>query len=131
MSRHLIILLHGVGSRGADIAPLAGPWNHKLPVVEFAAPDAPHPFGYGPGRQWFSVQGVTETNRPERVAAARARFDQTLHEVIDEHGMTIQLDRVALVGFSALLQTLSPCAGVGSAGGEARDVGLQGATLRG
>ena len=100
MKRNLVILLHGVGSSGANLATLAEAWRNTLPNADFAAPDAPFPFGHGPGRQWFSVNGVTEANRPERVAAARGPFDKTLGDIIAAHGLTDQPGRIALVGFS-------------------------------
>lgn len=101
MSQSLVIFLHGVGSRGADLAPLAGVLTGKLPETGFAAPDAPFAFdGGGAGRQWFSVRGVTEANRPQRVIDARPDFDRTLAGVVDAHGFSDRLDRVALVGFS-------------------------------
>lgn len=66
----LIVLLHGVGGTGADFAPLAQALRSEFPQAAVVAPDAPHPFdGGGLGRQWFSVAGVTESNRAERVAA--------------------------------------------------------------
>jgi len=66
----LIVLLHGVGARGADLAPLAQALRSEFPQAAVLAPAAPHPFdGGGTGRQWFSVAGVTEANRAERVAA--------------------------------------------------------------
>jgi phospholipase/carboxylesterase len=66
----LIVLLHGVGASGADLAPLAQALRSEFPQAAVLAPDAPHAFdGGGLGRQWFSVAGVTETNRVERVAA--------------------------------------------------------------
>jgi phospholipase/carboxylesterase len=100
MNRELVILLHGVGSSGADLAPLGNTWRDTLPGVDFVTPDAPFSFGHGPGRQWFSIDGVTEANRPERVAAARAAFDKALSSIIAAHGLSDRLDRVALVGFS-------------------------------
>ena len=100
MSRNLVIFLHGVGSNGADFMPLIKAWRHGLPNVEFEAPDAPHPFGHGAGREWFSVNGVTQANRPERVAAARAAFDHTLDKIVAAHGLIDQPRRLALVGFS-------------------------------
>lgn len=69
-ARRLVILLHGVGSSGADLMPLAQSWRQALPGTAFAAPDAPYPFDMGNGHQWFSIAGVTEENRPARVAAA-------------------------------------------------------------
>jgi phospholipase/carboxylesterase len=97
----LIIFLHGVGSRGADLASLGEFWADALPGAAFAAPDAPFPFDQGGnGRQWFSVSGVTPANRPQRIVEARAAFDETLTRIIAEHGFADKLDRVALVGFS-------------------------------
>ena len=101
MTAPLVIFLHGVGSRGADLAPLGRLWQPLLPDARFAAPDAPFAFDQAPqARQWFSVSGVTDTNRPARVQAARPAFDALIGGLIAEHGLTDHLDRVALVGFS-------------------------------
>ncbi|OYU18698.1 MAG: phospholipase [Rhodobacteraceae bacterium PARR1] len=98
----MVILLHGVGAHGSSIAWLADPLG--LPTgAAVAAPDAPFAFDpapQSPGRQWFSVTGVTPENRPARVAAARAPFDAVLAGIIADHGLSDALDRVALVGFS-------------------------------
>lgn len=96
----LVIFLHGVGSSGADLLPLAGPLRHALPGTAFAAPDAPFPFPYGMGHQWFSIAGVTEDNRAGRIKAARADFDRVIGEIIETHVFADKLDRVAFVGFS-------------------------------
>lgn len=96
----LVIFLHGVGSRGEDLLPLAGPLRHALPGTAFAAPDAPFPFPYGMGHQWFSIAGVTEDNRAGRIEAARADFDRVIRETIETYRFTEKLDRVAFVGFS-------------------------------
>ncbi|MDH7786530.1 phospholipase/carboxylesterase [Ochrobactrum sp. 19YEA23] len=97
----LVIFLHGVGSRGGDLASLGEFWADALPGAAFAAPDAPFAFDQGgSGHQWFSVSGVTSANRPQRIVEARAVFDETLTRIIAEHGFADKLDRVALVGFS-------------------------------
>ena len=99
MSAPLIILLHGVGASGASLAPLAEAMAPALPGVAFATPDGVEPFDMGgPGRQWFSVKGVTAENRPARVAAARPAFDAALDRIIAEHGA--RPEHVALLGFS-------------------------------
>ena len=88
-------------SRGADIASLGGIWQKHLPETVFAAPDGPFPFDQGgPGRQWFSIAGVTVDNRPQRVLEAREAFDHTIAGILGEHGFERNLERVALVGFS-------------------------------
>lgn len=61
-----VVFLHGVGGSGAGMQPLA----EALGLTEAHLPDGPEPFDMGPGRQWFSVRGVTEANRPARIAEA-------------------------------------------------------------
>lgn len=96
----LLIMLHGVGSNGADLAPIGQHIAQNI-GADAASPDAPHHFEQGgTGRQWFSITGVTEANRPARVAAARASFDATLAAIIAAHGLQNQLHNVALIGFS-------------------------------
>jgi phospholipase/carboxylesterase len=100
-SKSLVIFLHGVGSRGADLAPLGSHWRTLLPNATFAAPDAPESFDQGDsGRQWFSIAGVTEANRAARIEAARTAFDRMIGDLITEAGLSGALDRVAFVGFS-------------------------------
>lgn len=98
MDRGLVILLHGVGSNGANMAVLGRALARALPGFVFESPDAPH--GSGPHREWFSVIGVSEANRPGRVVAARPGFDATVAALIERHGYSNALDRVALLGFS-------------------------------
>jgi phospholipase/carboxylesterase len=57
MNKTLIILLHGVGSRGEDLQGLGHFWRQNLPEVMVATPDGPDAFDMGPGYQWFSVNG--------------------------------------------------------------------------
>jgi phospholipase/carboxylesterase len=96
----LVIMLHGVGSSGNDLAPLANAWKSTLPGAVFASPNAPAPSSFGSGYQWFSVTGVTEDNRSERIADARQSFDKVISSIIADNGFTDKLDRVAFVGFS-------------------------------
>jgi phospholipase/carboxylesterase len=101
MAVSLVILLHGVGSRGADMTPLADYLAPCLPDAAFEAPDGPDPFDQGgPGRQWFSISGVTEANRAGRIAAARPAFDAAVSALIERHGLSGHAERVALLGFS-------------------------------
>lgn len=97
----VIVLLHGVGSRGADLEPLATYLEAQIPGARVLTPDGTEPFDQGgSGRQWFSVSGVTEANRPGRVVAARAALDRMLNQLLNAEGVGNDLSRVALVGFS-------------------------------
>lgn len=98
MANGLVILLHGVGSNGANMAALAQAMAPHLSGVEFESPDAP--VRRGSGFEWFSVEGVTVENRLNRVAAARQGVDAVVAEIIERHGFSDALDRVALIGFS-------------------------------
>ncbi len=76
-------------------------WQSFLPDAVFVAPDAPEPFeAGGSGRQWFSIVGVSDANREERVLKARAGFDRVVAREIERAGFAGRLDRVALFGFS-------------------------------
>ena len=97
----LVVILHGVGANGQDLAGLGLALQPALPGTRFASPDAPDAFGGGgPGHQWFSLTDVTPGNRPGRVAAARPGIDRVLGDAIARHGFSGRLGRVALVGFS-------------------------------
>jgi phospholipase/carboxylesterase len=97
----LVVFLHGVGAFGADLAPLAEPLSAFLPSAAFAAPDAPARFdGGGPGRQWFSIAGINDDNRQQRIEQAREGFDRVVSAALAERGFAGRLDRIALFGFS-------------------------------
>ncbi len=93
----LVLFLHGVGSSGADLRPLSQYFQKSLPGAVFISPDGTQPFdGGGGARQWFSVSGVTEANRPGRVEAARPALDA----LIDAAKAQAKADHVILIGFS-------------------------------
>ncbi|WP_413873877.1 hypothetical protein [Albidovulum sp.] len=103
-----IIFLHGVGSTGAAMRPLA----EALAVSQHAAfPDGLHPFDMGTGRQWFSVKGVTEANRPGRIAEAMPAFAHLIESLGDPR-------QSVLIGFSqgAIMALHAVAAGLPAAG---------------
>jgi phospholipase/carboxylesterase len=60
--------------------------------------DAAHPSTLGRGREWFSVVGITEQDRPERIDAAMPAF---LHAVAHwQQASGLGPDATVLVGFS-------------------------------
>lgn len=103
-----VIFLHGVGSSGAAMHPLAEALALPQPAH---SPDGLHPFDMGAGRQWFSVKGVTETNRPGRIAEALPAFGDLIERLGDPR------DSV-LVGFSqgAIMALHAVAAGLSVAG---------------
>jgi phospholipase/carboxylesterase len=76
-AEQLLLLLHGWGGSGADMAPLAQALRAAFPQAAVLAPDAPHPHTGADGspgeplaRQWYEVAGLTPQNWPDRVDAA-------------------------------------------------------------
>ena len=95
----LMILLHGVGANAAGLQPLARTLRAAFPQAALLAPDAPHPFdGGGAGRQWFSVRGIDEDNRVDRVQAALPALRDWVRATQQRLGVSPQA--TALVGFS-------------------------------
>jgi phospholipase/carboxylesterase len=98
----LFLLLHGVGASAAQMAPLAQALAAEYPQAGVFCLDGPEPFdgvpGGGAGFQWFSVRGVTEANRPGRVAAALPPFIAQVRALQSRFGMA--WPRTALAGFS-------------------------------
>jgi len=97
MATSLIILLHGLGASGAQMAPIAATWRSQLPDSKFVTPDAPYQNSFG-GHQWFKVDGLQLD--PARIQEARAAYDRTINTVITREGFEGRLEQVALVGVS-------------------------------
>ena len=69
--QQLILLLHGWGSDGRAMAPLAQALRLAFPQAAVLAPDAPHAFERGgSARQWYGVDDLTPEIWPQRVAGA-------------------------------------------------------------
>ncbi|NDY91466.1 esterase [Ideonella livida] len=97
----MFILLHGVGANADDMRPLASALQAEFPQAMVLAVDGFDVFDGGPtaaGRQWFSLRGVTEENRPARVATV---LPALAHLVRSAQAMAqVSAQATALVGFS-------------------------------
>ncbi len=98
--RQLYILLHSVGGNSAELLPLAQQLQDHYPDAAFLLPSAPQPFDGGGvhRRQWFSVTGITEENRPVRVAEAMPQLFALVKQAQDR--LNVLPPDTALVGFS-------------------------------
>lgn len=92
----LVLLFHGVGASPEGLVPLG---------QALARPDrwvvsvrSPFPSDMGGGWQWFSVRGIDEANRVERIAAVMPRFVQTVQAWQARTGL--DATATALAGFS-------------------------------
>lgn len=105
----LIVLLHGVGGTPADMAPLASLIAAHDPHARVAAPPAAVPCDRGgAGHQWFSVDGITEENRPGRIDAALPAFVATVEALQRAHG--VGPEATVLAGFSqGAIMALAAC----------------------
>ncbi len=105
----LIVLLHGVGGTPADMAPLAALVAAHDPHMHVAAPPAAMPCDRGgAGHQWFSVDGITEENRPGRIDAALPAFAATVEALQRAHG--VGAEATVLAGFSqGAIMALAAC----------------------
>lgn len=111
-AEQLILLFHGVGSNAQSLAGLGQAYARAFPQAMVVAVDAPHASEVAlGGRQWFSVTGVTEENRPARVDAALPAFEYAVRHWQERAG--VDTTGTALVGFSqgaimALASALRP-----------------------
>jgi phospholipase/carboxylesterase len=98
-AKQLLILLHGVGAKPSDLLPLAYRFRKAFPRAAFELPEGFYPFdGGGDGRQWFSINGVTDETRPSRVAESMPALHKLIEHAQDHHKI-LQSD-TALIGFS-------------------------------
>ncbi|MGQ3196310.1 MAG: esterase [Hydrogenophaga sp.] len=94
----LILLFHGVGAQPGDLVPLGQALAKRQPAAWVVSVRSPDPADLGRGWQWFSVVGVTEDNRPARVAEAMPRFADTVRHWQRRSG--VGAARTTLIGFS-------------------------------
>ena len=94
----LFLLFHGVGASQHDLAPLGSRLAREFPDAAVVSVPAPDDSDLGRGLQWFSVLGVTESSRPQRVAATLPRFLDTVRHW--QQRMGVAPADTTLVGFS-------------------------------
>ncbi|MBA0182149.1 esterase [Pectobacterium versatile] len=97
-ANRLILLFHGVGDTAAGMAQIGRYFAAALPQAIVVSIAGPFSSGYGDGRQWFSVQGITEENRFSRIEANLPRFIDTVRHWQEQSGMSAE--HTVLVGFS-------------------------------
>lgn len=95
-ARQLVLLFHGVGSSPEGLLPLGQVLAR--PDRWVVAVRSPFASDMGGGWQWFSVRGVDEANRIERIAAVMPRFVQTVKDWQARTGL--DASATALAGFS-------------------------------
>lgn len=96
--QQLILLFHGVGSKPHAMQALGVRLAGEFPKALVVAPRAPTPSPNRNGFQWFALDGVTDDNRADRVAAALPEFEACVAHWQKLAG--VEAAATALVGFS-------------------------------
>lgn len=97
-AKQLMLLFHGVGSNPQNMVALGKRLAAEFGQAAVISVASPDPCDLGSGYQWFSVKGITEENRPDRIAATMPRFAETVRALQRASGLTAA--RTVLIGFS-------------------------------
>lgn len=97
-STSLLLLFHGVGASAMGMQGVGQFLGRSYPQAAVVAVNSPDSCDLGQGYQWFSVQGVTEDNRLDRIAVTLPRFNETVLYWQQKFGLSAQ--KTALIGFS-------------------------------
>lgn len=98
VAKQLFLLFHGVGAAPDDLVPLGRILAQQFPQSAIVSVQAPHDCPYSSGFQWFSIDGITEEQRPMRTAQAMPLFQQAVQQWQQAFG--VGAEATALVGFS-------------------------------
>lgn len=95
----LVVLCHGLGGDGDQLADLALAWSEAMPEALFVGPDGPAPCEGAPfGRQWFSVADRTPAVLAAGAAAAAPWLNRRIDAELARAGLPPEA--YALAGFS-------------------------------
>ena len=101
-----LILCHGYGANGADLADLAPLFQQHFPTLAVFCPDAPTPLSFG-GYEWFSLNDFTPqqtiTENYLDILANRAKPSAILLQTFRRHiqqKFCIEDNKLILGGFS-------------------------------
>jgi phospholipase/carboxylesterase len=97
-ARQLVLLFHGLGATEGDLRPVGERLAAEYPQALVASLRAPHPTSFGFGYQWFSVDGIDDARRVERVAAEMPLFVAAIRQWQRDTGLGPEA--TVLVGFS-------------------------------
>ncbi|WJV63750.1 esterase [Pectobacteriaceae bacterium CE70] len=96
--KQLFLLFHGVGDNPVSMGEIGRYFAEAFPQALVVSIGGPESSGVGNGRQWFSIQGITEENRVERINTIMPRFIDTVR-YWQEYSQ-VDYAHTALIGFS-------------------------------
>ena len=97
-AQQLLLLFHGVGDNPVSMGQIGSLFAPQFPDALIVSIGGVEPCGPAPGRQWLSVQGVTEENRQARIDAIMPTFIETVRYWQKHSGVSALA--TALIGFS-------------------------------
>lgn len=97
-AQQLLLLFHGVGDNPVAMGEIGSWFAPLFPDALVVSIGGVEPSGPASGRQWFSVQGVTEENRRARIDAIMPVFIETVRYWQKQSG--VGANATALIGFS-------------------------------
>lgn len=96
--RRLVLMFHGVGANPTDLVPMGQALADVMADALIISIQSPQPSGIGSGWEWFSVLGITESNRVPRVAQAMPSFTATVRHW--QQLAQVDAANTVLIGFS-------------------------------
>jgi phospholipase/carboxylesterase len=97
--KQIVLLLHGYGSKGADLITLAPHWQRDLPDALFLAPNAPQRLSnQSSGYQWWPLAAFTPQALASGAASAAPAIDAFIERKLHQYELTEA--SLAIVGFS-------------------------------
>lgn len=97
-AQQLFLLFHGVGGQPQDLQALGVQLAQAFPQAAVLALSGPQDCELGRGRQWFSVRGIDDDKRVQRVAQALPGFVAEVRRW--QAQLQVPPEATALVGFS-------------------------------
>lgn len=97
-AQQLMLLYHGFGASPADMMPIGRRLAQEFPNAFVVSVQAANFSEIGAGYQWFGIRGITEENRPDRVAQAMPQFIASVEHWQKASG--VDASATAIIGFS-------------------------------
>ncbi len=96
--QQLLLLFHGVGDNPVAMGEIGSWFAPQFPDALVVSIGAPNPSGPEPGREWFSVAGLSEENRQARIDAVMPHFSALVRYWQEKS--SVMPAATALIGFS-------------------------------
>ena len=98
-ARRLFVFLHGSGATAQSMMSVAFRFQARFPSAALVVPSGFDAFeADGAGQQWFSMRGLNDDNRLQRVEAVLPRLEDLVRR--EQANCGVPAERTVLIGFS-------------------------------